>query len=193
MMFGLASESIRTLTRISGRPVEGLRAVFLISATVDAASSNLNLLHHLMHHCLSFDCSQPASVIKVLTAYSMCLAHQIQLCFRTLYARVGTTSGKFVSGLIGAAHIFGQSTYFVRLFCTAMHVAGAVEIVLPLMALNRGLVVADPVCQQHEECLILYLLGWFTRGHVSDEHREAARSIVVVLNTPLIGPGASSQ
>jgi hypothetical protein len=121
-------------------------AVVLVNCTTDQASSNIKLLSHLVAHFLKVfgDTVGNDQAVMVALTSSLCLAHQVHICSRSQYGKLGGVSNtslkgtRFLSGLIGAAHIFGASRYFIPIFVSILHQLRSLQIMLPVEAAVAG-------------------------------------------------------
>ncbi len=203
-LHALANSSLDALPSPSRRRLPHI--VFILSATMDQASSNVNLMNHTMNHFLAFNSSDagggchgpqglpPPPRVLFLASYCLCLAHQAQLCFKSQYARFGGWSNinlrghKFITGVLGAAHIFAQATYFLRIFTSTMFLASQLRTVYPIEALALGIRVPERTEDEpHKQELVLYLLSWVLkvpRGRLAKKYVDAAQKVITILNTP---------
>jgi hypothetical protein len=113
------------------------RVVVLLHATADAAGSNASLIQHLERHCneLASRTAGPSEPLIMFT-HVFCLAHQVQLCFRTLYGRLGPA---FMNGLTGSCHIFCSGVHFARIMFSISRLAAELRFVPRAEALRRGI------------------------------------------------------
>ena len=171
--------------------------VIIVCATVDAASANLNITQHMQQFCLTMAANYARDAgVAVLCVYNLCLAHQVQLAFKSQFARLGGAANnglcghRFVSGVIGSTHIFSQSTYFLRIYITAVHILSGLRVLMPIQATVAGHTLADQYTQRHHLVMLRYLLRWALGvSKLSEEHLAATNDIIMILNTRLVSHG----
>ena len=73
-------------------------------------------------------------MILTLCMWNLCMAHQISLCSRSQLVALGegwraATGRRFMSGVLGVAHIFGASSYFFRIWMATVSMAANISLV----------------------------------------------------------------
>ena len=93
---------------------------------------------------------------------------------------------KFLSGLMGFAHIFSTSTYFFRIWVSTVSVACRLQVVYAdRVGTDASKYVADtPLQRQHKVALLRFLLQAALQKHrLSDRMETAIVNLVTILNT----------
>jgi len=162
-----------------------LSLIVLLPLCVDAASANMLLFNHLLWY---YEQSRrKLSSTLVLLAVVQCTSHQVHLCSRSVLALTGGTTPQerkeFVRGLVGAAHTFGQSSYFYRLY---VGLAKTLDEVLFVPAGDAADIEATPAERKLKGALLRHVVSWVLGGRELPEQARAAIDFITgYLNGPL--------
>ena len=135
-----------------------------------------------------FDVGPSKQVLLALTS-SLCLAHQIHIASRSQYGKLGGLTNcslpgsKFLSGIIGSAHIWASSRYFIPLFLKAVEQLHTLQFLLPVEAAALNICVLSDSAIAERVALLDYLLGRVLGKALRNDHRAATRSLCAILNT----------
>ena len=137
------------------------KIVVVVAICVDAATPNLIAVRIAMGKFNRFNITNTVGII-VLVVLRLCVAHQVHLCGRSVFAAVGgpTDGQTFLKLLTKSCYVFSAAAYIVRIKKAAYaHLAG-VKVLSPFEAAIAGVTQASTADCAARVTLMLYLLRW---------------------------------
>ena len=142
----------------------GVTLFLVVPITSDAAASNVLLFAFLVKYFARMNLGIGRQVgLVVLLTLTFCQAHQIHISARTALAGLGATLAegkKFVSGLIGTAHTFGNGSHLIRIYAQAVHVVGSTKMMTEQQASEADITIASDQDYLDKVALLSWLMRW---------------------------------